>query len=403
MLPVGGKNRMVTGDLKRIRLGLILVALIVSVTGYSYIKSIDTLQLLSEEDEIYTFYGEGRWKCYLDGKLIQDSDFKEWKGKGKNYHSEADTKIDKDFYEQYYDISAPEALIYNNVIRLREEDTYNEDQMIIYLPHKNEYSIKTNSLVDEVNPGILIGINTALNAGGLKDYATVTINRLAKEYDLTIEDNVRVNGILTQHIIATSKNKQIDEVQEIWIDQTTWLIVKERFKNGNYMEEFEYIKFQLNPKVDEDIFNIEIPEDAKVNYIDNNFAKVNEEITIDEAIEKLQRPIFYLEEKEGVKLESSRYMLSIDGEHEQVELTYKLSDQREVIIRCSPSFSAYEQVEWGYEKIVVQGKQAVYKEIETIKLIEFMKNNTICNIYVKNSDMSRRELITIANHLLMKE
>ena len=118
----------------------------------------------------------------------------------KNYHIKSNTKIDKELYKESYGMAAPEELIYDNVVRLGEEDTYNENQMIVYLPHKNEYSIKENLLVDEVNPKILLGINAVLNAGRPKDYATRRIHKLAKEYDLVIEDNIKVNGILTQHI-----------------------------------------------------------------------------------------------------------------------------------------------------------------------------------------------------------
>lgn len=389
-------------DLKRIGLGTIVLILIAGLTGCSYLKSIDILQTLSEE-EIHTFYGEGRWRSYLNNELIHDVDFKEWKGTGKNYHIKSNTKIDKELYKESYGMAAPEELIYDNVVRLGEEDTYNENQMIVYLPHKNEYSIKENLLVDEVNPKILLGINAVLNAGGPKDYATRRIHKLAKEYDLVIEDNIKVNGILTQHIIGTSKNAQIDEIQEIWIDQTTWLIIKEYYRSGNYVEEYEYTKFQLNSKIDESLFDVEIPDDAKVSYIDKQFAKVNEEITLDEAARKLQRPIFYLEEKEGIVLESSLYIEELGDEYGRVELIYKLPDKREVIIQCSPSSPLYEQVEWGYEKITVQGEQAIYQEEETIKIIEFIRYNTVCDIYVKNSDMNKEELIEIANRLLIKE
>ncbi len=299
---------MVRKHLWEIGIYLLLGGMMSSLTGCSYIKSADVFQALSEEQEIYTFYGEGRQRTYLDNKLVQDIDFKEWKGTGKKYHSKADIEIDRDFYEEYFGEAPAKELIEGNIVRINEEDTYNENEFIVYEPYKNQYSVKDISLVDDVNPSILLGINGALNAGGLKGYATSVITTLAKEYNLTIEDNVRINGRQTQHIMAVSKELGENEIQEIWIDQNTWLIVKESIKQGNYSVEFEYVNFSLNPIINEDIFEVEIPANAEVVYLDNNLEKINEEVTLEEAVIRLGIPIFYLEENQEINLISIRYI-----------------------------------------------------------------------------------------------
>lgn len=387
----------------RIGVCLILGGIGINLVGCNYFKSVNVFESLSGEDEIYTFYGQGRERIYLDGKLVQDTKFKEWKGTGKKYHSEAEMELDKDFFKQCYGEAPADELLEGDIVRINERDTYNEEKLIVYEPYKKQYSIKTTSLADEVNPSVLLGINRALNAGGLKDYATKVINNLAKDYNLTIEDNVKINGRKTQHITAKSKELGEKEIQELWIDQNTWLILREYIQQGNYSCEFEYIDFKFNPRVDEDIFKVKIPSDANVVYLDNNLEKINEEMTLEEAVKHLGVPIFYLEEKEGVSLISVKYIETISAIYGRVDLTYKVEEGKEVIVQNSPSSLFYEKLDLGYEKIVVQGKQAIYREIGSIKFIEFINKDTICDIYIKNSQMDKKKLIKLANELVLKE
>ena len=382
---------------------LLLGGVISSITGCNYIKSVDIFQELSEEQEIYTFYGEGRQKSYFNNKLVQDIHFKEWKGTGKKYHSESNIETDKAFYKDFYREAPPEELIEGNIVKMDEKDTYNENKLIVHEPYKNHYSIKDISLVDDVNPSVLLGINGVLNAGGLKDYATSVVTSLAKEYNLTIEDNVKINGRQTQHIKAVSKKLGENEIYEIWIDQNTWLIVKQRIKQGNFWTEFEYINFSLNPIIDENIFKVEIPDNAKVEYLDNNLEKINEEVTLEEAIVRLGIPIFYLEENQDISLTSARYIETISSVCGTINLTYRTKEGKEVIVENSPSSAFYEKLDRGYESFILQGKKAIYYEVESMKVVEFINKGVICDIYVKNSEMSKQELIDIANRLILKE
>lgn len=393
---------MVRKYLWKIGIYLLLVGVVNSLTGCGYFQAVDVFQLVPEEKEIYTFYGEGREKSYLNDKLVQDIIFKEWKGTGKKYHSEADIEVDKNFYEQYFGEAPAEELIDGNIVRMNQRDTYNENEFIIHEPYKNQYSIKNTSLVDDVNPSVLIGINRALSAGGLKDYAMLVITNLAKEYDLKIKDNVKINGRQTQHITAISKELGEKEIQEIWIDQNTWLIVKERVQQGNYSVEFEYVDFRINPRIDEDMFEVEIPTNANVEYLHHNLERTNEEVTLEQAVKRLGIPIFYLEENQDISLISVRYIETMNTLDRRVDLTYRIRGDKEIIVQNSPSSVFYEKLDLGYEKIIIQGKEAMYCEIGSMKLIEFVDNNVICDLYVKNSEISRQELIELANQLILK-
>lgn len=376
--------------------------ILVYLTGCSYFKTINIIDTFSEEDEIYTFYGKATFRSYIEERCVQNISFTEWKGTGKKYHSEAAGTMDKDFYEEYYSQEPPPDLVSGDRVKTKEEDTYDDNRLIIYLPYENKYSIKEVTLADEVSPIVLIGINQALNAGGLKDYANVRISELAKDYTLEMEDNVKINGRMTQHITAVSKTVGENEIQEVWIDQDTWFILKERIRSGNYTEEFEYLDFKFNPKIDTQIFDVDIPEDANIIYLDSDLAKVNEEITLEEAPKRLGTPIFYLEDEDS-KLTSAKYIEQIEDDYGWVQLTYKLTDGREVIVESSPYYNAYAQINLGYERVKVQGQEALYQVQNESKCIEFVKGQTICDIYIKNTEMSKNELVQIANRLKIKE
>ena len=159
----------------------------------------------------------------------------------------------------------------------------------------------------------------------------------------------------------------------------------------------------MNPKIDEEIFEVEIPTHASVVYLDNNLEKTNEEVTLEEAVKRLGVPIFYLEEKQGINLTSAKYIETISNLCERVDLTYRTRDGKEVIVQNSPSSVFYEKLDLGYEEIMIQDKEAIYREIGSMKLIEFVDKDVICDLYVKNSEMGRQELIELASKLILKE
>lgn len=384
-------------------LGMMIIGIAFQATGCGYFTSPTAIEALTKEDQVDTFYGEGKGNIYIDNKLVQKYDFREWKGQDKDYFVRADIRTEEEFFKQYYgEEEITPSMRDGDWILMREEDTFNDSELVVYVAHKNQYSIKSMSLADEVTGNIRTGINSVLENGSLKNYVMEIITQLEGEYNFSIEDDVRVNGYLTQHIVATSKDETKSDRYEFWVDQNTWLVVKSVQTLGNYTYEEEYNKFELNPKVDDSLFIVNIPEDADIQYLDNNLEKTNQEVTLDEAVKKLGTPVFYLQD-EGFELIGSHYIESINEQYGRVELTYHTEDGSEFIVKSSPSSIVYEKLQLGYEKVMVGEIEASYIETGSAKYIEFIEDGTICDVYIKNSELSKEELIEIANRLSIKQ
>lgn len=375
--------------------------IVVQATGCNYLASPTIIEVLTEEKKVDTFYGEGIGRLYIDNKLVQDIAFKEWKGLGKNYCVHATYKTEKTFFEEYYEEEITPDMLDGDIVTISEQDVFNDSELIIYLPYKNQYCIKSMSLVDEVTGELRNGVINDLKNGSLRDYVMETVNELEENYELSIEDDQKVNGYLTQHIIAVPKNKSMNEQYELWIDQSTWMIVKEKQISGNYTYESEYTKFQLNAKVDENLFKMTIPKDAEIEYLDNNLEKTNEKVTLDEAVVKLGAPIFYLEEGEADLIEA-HYIESVDSRYGRVELTYHTHEGNEFMVRSSPSSILYEKLNLGYEKVKIGNVEGNYVDVGSVKYVEFIVEGSICDVYSKNSNLGKEALIELARKVKIK-
>lgn len=393
---------MLKGSLSRSICVLIAMIIIFQATGCSYFTSPMAIEALTKDVQVDTFYGEGKGMTCINGEPIQEYDFVEWKGYNKDYCIEAEIRTKKEYFEECYDQEITGEMLDGDIVITSEKDIYNDSEIIIYEPYINQYSIKSVSFVDEVSEkDNSKNMNDILQDGSLKSYVMDMITKLEADYNLSIENDVKINGYLTQHIKAEAKEKDKKSQYDFWVDQNTWMVVKEREILGNYIIQTEYTKFELNPKVDSNLFKVDIPKDASVQYLDNNLEKTNEEVTLDEAVRKLKSPVFYLDDQ-SIQSMGIHYIESIDDQYGRVEITYHTQDGNEFIVRSSPSSIIYEKLNLGYEQIDLGDIKANYIETGSSKYIEFIKDGTICDVYIKNSELTKEQLIDLANKLKEK-
>ena len=137
-------------------------------------------------------------------------------------------------------------------------------------------------------------------------------------------------------------------------------------------------------------------------YIYDNLEKLNQVVTLDEAVALFGKPVFYLD-KEGLELEDLRYIELASAQYGQINLIYTTEDGNKVTVKNSLSSPLYEKLKLGYEQVRVRGVSANYIENNGRKNIEFIDDGVICSVYVENSEMSKDELIEIVNHLKIKK
>ena len=375
----------------------IILAFAVLLSGCNNIQSSALFDTITKEEEVETFHGKYLQQSYLDGELIEVISGEEWKGKGKKYRAVSEIKTKREYVNEEIteDMELDGGLVLRN-----EEDIINGNQCLIYLPYQDKYYMKDVSLATEITEGISrTGINGALETGYLMDYVMELISILEKDYSLSIEDDIKLNGLVTQHVVAVPKDGNTSERIELWIDQNTWLVVKELQAQGNSTATFEYTEFQLNSIINDRKFAISVPEGIEVEQIHEGIEQLNEEVTLDEAVKRLGMQVYYFKETDKLKLSEMHYIEDTGVPKGRLESTYITDSGSKIIIKEEPITAYYKQVDLDYEKVNIKGMEASYIETERSKIIMFTTDESICHILTQNSNMSKEEFLGLMEFL----
>ena len=378
---------------------ILTICIVLQMTGCKNIMTSAFIDTIIQEEQVETFYGESIQRTYIDEELIEEINTQEWKGKGNNYciYSEIHTK------KEYISEEITDDMLDGDFVLRDEKDVINGDLLTAYLPYKNEYYTKNLTLEKEIVEDIShIGISKALETGYLKDYVMACISNAEKDYNLSIEDDIKINGKLTQHVIATPKDHQRNERSEIWIDQSSWLIVKELVVQGNIMTSFEYTNFQLNPIINDKRFEMIIPSDAKVVQLEDGIEEINEVVTMNEVTERLGVPVYYLEASNKLKLLEIHYIKDTGVLYGRIEMTYIANDGSKIVVQTLPNDTLNKKLKLDYETIKVKGKEASYVATDSSQIIMLNNEESVCNIYTQNSNMSKAEFIKLMDFLEIK-
>lgn len=378
---------------------LAVFGLLITTSGCSLLSSEGTIEAMVQGDlEVNTFYGEGEMRQYYNEELLLTIGYKEWKGTENKYRVEYKYTV-TDSYKEAVDNGLKKGDIESG----EEIDITNGDQLIAYVPDRDTYYIKPVSLADEINPAFSQGINQVLRYGGLKEYALEVIDEVSESHDVTIKDNVKCGNYTTQHIVAKPKEDVVGEATiEAWIDQNSWMVVKTKSSVGKLITEQEYKTFTINPSVSEEKFIMTIPEGAEVIKLDEQLGVVNQKVSLEEAVSKLKVPIFYIGDEKLATMKEARYIETSNQLYARVEITYVTPEGKEFIVQNMPSNKFQENLDLGLEKVKLNNIEGLYVEEAPKKKIRFYKEDTLCDIYVKNSEMSKEELLELAKALEIK-
>ena len=155
------------------------------------------------------------------------------------------------------------------------------------------------------------------------------IGMMMDESDFSLAGVEKVDG-RTTYVIDMSPKDESDlgmfGDMKVWIDEETWMPLKMEMKdaNGNPMYSAEYRNFQINTGISDEEFQFEIPEDAKVQTMEEMM--LPQEMTLEEAQEEATFDILvpsYL--PEGYEFDNA---MVIQGFIETVSLTYHNGDER---------------------------------------------------------------------------
>lgn len=244
---------------------------------------------LADEREI-TYYGE----MEADIKGIDElsgSEYKEWRGKDK-------------FRIEYKEEDGNKIII-----------VYDGESMITY-----DEGEKKATKVD--------GQGEVLQELALspKEQIESLFTLIRDTHDIKTVGSEKIAGRDTFHIIAKKKEnaKTLFGDQELWIDKESWLVLKIKIAAGGTENELTYTKIEFEPQLDDDLFQITLPEDIKVEEMDTLLPNMTDTITLAEVPTKFEQNVLYIPDTKAHEMDTITYT-EIDGNpgYADVTIDYK--------------------------------------------------------------------------------
>lgn len=210
----------------------------------------------------------------------------------------------------------------------------------------------------------------------------------------------------TFHLIA-KKNKDVKSLfgdQEFWIDKEHWVVLKMKMTNGDVENIIEYTKIDFNPKLDDSLFQLDLPEDVTVQTIDNiddieNFADdFTEEIALDEIYEKMGQKVLHLPDNDTHKLDKTTFT-EIEGVQSYTDITidYKNKDGKPLltltIIATDDDDGDVESIfSSGEEEVDIRGEQGIFYDFEEFRFVNWAEGGLRYSIDLIDPDLTLEDV-----------
>lgn len=207
-------------------------------------------------------------------------------------------------------------------------------------------------------------------------------------HEIKVAGEEKIAGRNTYHIIATTKeeNNLIGNL-EMWVDKENWMVLKS-ITNGASLEMVtEYKVFDLSPKIEKDLFVLEIPEGVVVEKPDMDI--VFEQVEMATVKEKLGAFLIFGEH--DLIVES----IQDYGSESRLEYAFSYSKDSEKWLTLSvfPSSQVVEDdVSLGEEKITVRGIEGEQLDLGEFRFIQWSENNLTYNVSIEHSDIEFDEV-----------
>lgn len=349
---------------KSLRAAGLVTALIFSLVGcntqgsYSPQEIID--QALQETKEADTYYGEYTMDM---GELGGKAQVKEWTKDGKR-------RIEMTSENGEHIISV------NNGSQLITYDVVGNTV------HKMNYA-----------EGAFDGLQSP------KDQAEILFKMMKDSHDISIAGEEKIAGRDTYRIVA--KAKKTDTLlgdMEVWIDKKTWLTLKTTTNSAGNKMTTEYTKLDVDKKIDDAQFTVDIPEDATVEEMsEEDYA--SETVTLDEAKVQLGQ-FLMLPEAEGLTV----HTISLDkGLEERPEFTFEYVKEEVQqfsvsVFKVDASHAELDNIS-GEKEIEVRGQKGTIMDTENFRYISWQEKGYQYGIIIENPELTTEDILAYAQQM----
>jgi len=215
-------------------------------------------------------------------------------------------------------------------------------------------------------------------------------------HDVKIDGEEKIAGRDTYKMVAKAKNADtLMGDMEVWIDKKTWLTLKTVTNSAGSKMVTEYTKIDIDGKIDEAQFTVDIPADVKIEEITS---QEPEAVTLDVVKEQLGEFLMVPEEN-GVALTAIQDMKV--EERPEFSFEYQKDEQPAFSVSVYKMTGSY--VEFGgvqdEKPIEVRGKEGTYMELGEFLTISWQENGYQYNIIRENPELSKEDLVAYANQM----
>ena len=239
---------------------------------------------LEETTEVASFYGESEMTFSENGEK-EHSLMKEWRS--------SDGKIRIETEDQN---SGESSIVIND-----------GNKITMYLVEENQ-AIITEMLEEDF-----------FTQPSPKEQTKMMLTMVENTHTVSIEGEEKVANRMTYHLVAKAneENTLLGDM-EMWIDKENWVALKTISITGDSKLEMAYTKIDFNREIPLDIFTLDLPENVEI----QNMADLSNttEVTLEEALENVGKPLFYFSEKEGREIAKVE-MDELKGELARIEIS----------------------------------------------------------------------------------
>lgn len=235
----------------------------------------------------------------------------------------------------------------------------------------------------------------------MSEQAKMLLDIIKESHNLEIIGEEKVANRDTLHVKATPKN-DVDELMgelDVWVDKETWFLLKTVSKVDDFEVIGEYTTFELNPKLEEELFVFETPEGATVVDMDEMF-KETKVATIEEAKAYINSPFLYVAETDSIRLKDISVTEVQDVEN-SLTLNYFKDDLPYFYLGVSPLEEA--NVPFTGEGYNIRGQEGMIDEMSTLKMLTWVEDGFGYVAIVEREDVTVEEISELLNTMVKTE
>lgn len=329
---------------------------------------------LEEKESVGSYYAEAEMKLYENEELTLDGELKEWQ------FDDGRSRIES-----------------SNITKDEEEDFKTESIAVNDGELVTIYEKELNEVITIDDPELLSTETTSP-----KEQADIVLDMVKDTHDVELEGEEEMLDREVYHIVA--KANESDALlgdQELWIDKENWFVLKTISHTGNTKVEAIYTLYEEDIDEDEDLFEIDIPEDATYTSMDDVSNK--EEVSLEEAVEVFGNTFYYFEETDELKINQIEMTAYMDDNGE-LEIDYNLDDTPYMTLSINENEVETDEEDdellfTGEEEVKIRGEQGLQMDMDYMQMLHWQEDGIGYTISIIDPDANVEEIIEKADDM----